>query len=357
MTLYVLGAGATRGASFVSPSKKICLPPLNGDFFTQLQRIASDKHEGLVTAVIADVVELFGANFKGDMELVFTTLEHTLRMVGATKGNKRFDPKALKEKRDRLLQAIAAVLEESLCEGNRAVPCEHHHKLVEGMVASDAIISFNYDCTIDYALRDKGTGRWEPHYGYFLPIGKGMKKIAGEDAWRPKGQAHLKLRDSIRLLKLHGSLNFNVSEKYSLAGKLERRSVTLKARPYTKQNGPLRFSIIPPESAKAYDRGIFQGLWRRASHEIHQASTIVVIGYSFPLTDLHSSALFRVNNPKAIRNLVIVNRDPEARRRTREILRAGINPQTRVHSFDTLQEFIQCPRGVWDRQLPAVPQL
>src|SRR5206468_3056679 len=42
--VVVLGAGATRGAEFVvAPNDKAallrCLPPLNADFFTQLQRI------------------------------------------------------------------------------------------------------------------------------------------------------------------------------------------------------------------------------------------------------------------------------------------------------------------------------
>jgi hypothetical protein len=302
-----------------------------------------------VQEVIEDVVDLFGVNFRADMELVFTTLEHTLRMVGATKDNRRFAQKDLKLKRDRLLQAIAAALEESLCDGRKAIPCEFHNKLVKEMSAEDAIISFNYDCTIDHALHDSGSGKWEPHHGYWLPIGKGVKKIAGEDTWRPKGQSRLKEAETIRLLKLHGALNFLVSEQPPKPGVAGRRKVELKARPYTKQKGSLRFTIIPPESAKAYDRGIFQDLWRRAGHEIHQADTIVVIGYSFPPSDLHSSALFRVNVPTQIKNLVVVNKDPEARRRTRDIMRTGIAPSTRVHSFDTLEEFSRIPREIWNR--------
>ena len=41
MALFVLGAGATRGASFVDPVKNPCLPPLDLDFYAQLQRIAN----------------------------------------------------------------------------------------------------------------------------------------------------------------------------------------------------------------------------------------------------------------------------------------------------------------------------
>ena len=43
MTLFVLGAGATRGCSFVSSQEDPCLPPLDGDFFMQLQRSLKAK--------------------------------------------------------------------------------------------------------------------------------------------------------------------------------------------------------------------------------------------------------------------------------------------------------------------------
>jgi len=355
MVLFVLGAGATRGASFVEEKnadgtpKRFCRPPLNGDFFTQLQRIRSEKHDQLVSQVIADVVELFGVNFRGDMETVFTTLEHTIRMVGATRENRRFSQEELRKKRNRLLQAIAAVLEESICDGANAAPCRFHDTLVSNMANHDAVITFNYDCTMDYALKTCGMGKWEPHYGYCLPIGQGQRTIPGEDGWRPVGQERLAKANTIRLLKLHGSLNFDVTEKYKRDGTIRERSVKLKTRPYTNQGRPLRFTIIPPESAKAYDLGIFQSLWRQAGREIHRAKSIVVVGYSFPPTDLHSSALFRVNVPNNLRSIAVVNRDPDARRRAREILRAGISPHTRVFSFETLEEFAPIPRSVWRR--------
>jgi hypothetical protein len=44
VAVFVLGAGATRGASFVGLGQDPCLPPLDADFFVQLQRIESDKH-------------------------------------------------------------------------------------------------------------------------------------------------------------------------------------------------------------------------------------------------------------------------------------------------------------------------
>lgn len=74
-TVVVLGAGATRGGSFVDPAKKPCLPPLDSDFFTQLQRVRNPKHKELIDAVLTDAHELFGVNFKLTLETMFTTIE------------------------------------------------------------------------------------------------------------------------------------------------------------------------------------------------------------------------------------------------------------------------------------------
>src|SRR5262245_30529720 len=112
MTLFVLGAGATRGASFVEPATNPCLPPLDADFYAQLQRIRNPKHRDTVRKVIKDTVELFGVNFRVTMETVFTTLEHTARMVETTGETRDFKHSQLLEQRDTLMQAIAATLEE-----------------------------------------------------------------------------------------------------------------------------------------------------------------------------------------------------------------------------------------------------
>jgi integrase len=52
--------------------------------------------------------------------------------------------------------------------------------------------------------------------------------------------------------------------------------VKLKRRPYTKQTGNLRFTIIPPESNKRYDQGVFKKLWYHAGQALHRASHVVI---------------------------------------------------------------------------------
>jgi len=353
MALIVLGAGATRGASFIDadsgPDRPVCLPPLDGDFFTQLQRVANPKHKDTIDGVLKDVVELFGHNFRVTLETMFTTIEHTLRVVNATKGTAGWKSDELDKKRVRLKQAIAAVLEESLTlsavagrrQGRDYRECKYHKALVGNLTGSDAIISFNYDCLIDHMLKQHGEGKWNARYGYGLPMPKGKgSHISGEVQWSPAGIGRPTRTKTVQLLKLHGSIHFLAESKGLFS---------LKKRPYTRQNGNLRFEIIPPEWNKHFDEGVFRKLWGIARNEIHKATTIVVIGYSFPTTDLHTTALFRVSvNPKRLKKVVIVNPDPEARRRTRDVLQRGFAPDTRVLVFDRLKEFAGVERTLWD---------
>jgi hypothetical protein len=343
MALFIFGAGATRGCSFVKPAEDPCLPPLDADFFTHLQRVQNRKHQPLVKEVMQDVVELFGQNFAVSMETVFSTLEHTIRMLRTTGKYGEFKEDDLREKRESLKQAIAVVLEDSLMEradgrGSSRTPktCQYHSKLVGDVLRRrDDVITFNYDCVLDYALKAAGSGKWNARYGYGLRSG-----TRGHAAWQPTVKASRK--NTVHLYKLHGALHFWVPEKEKLG------PVQLKQRPYTRQAGPMRFTILPPESNKAYDSSIFSALWKAAAHAINRAKHIVVVGYSLPPTDLHSTALFRTSvRTEALRSLVVVNPDRPARQRIRSVLQRGLSPQTRVMTFDHLEEFVATDRRVW----------
>ena len=347
MTVVVPGAGATRGASFVGKGSA-CLPPLDADFYTQLQRIANPKHQKLINGVIADTIDMFGVNFAVTMETIFSTLEHTERMVGTTGESLSWNSADIKQKRDRLKQAIVTVLEASISpDGTQPKQCSHHARLVQMLNKSDVVISFNYDCVIDHALMLHGDSKWNAHFGYGFRLSPGGgQNLTGDKYWSPANPA-MNAAETIKLYKLHGSLHFLVPIKEENE---PLPKVQLKQRPYTRQHGDLKFTIIPPESGKRYDEGVFARLWKRAGAEIHRSKTLVLIGYSFPATDLHSSALFRVSVKKGgLESLVIVNPDPDARRRTRQVLQRGIDPSTRIAVFESLEEFAEADRSIWYR--------
>ena len=73
--VIVLGAGASRAAAAANDMSFPCQPPLNADFFTQLQRIVDPKHKKVIEKCLSDVVEIFGSNFKLTLEDYFTQLE------------------------------------------------------------------------------------------------------------------------------------------------------------------------------------------------------------------------------------------------------------------------------------------
>lgn len=349
MTLFVVGAGSTRGCSFVDVEKNPCLPPLDVDYFSQLQKISNPKHKALVMAVMRDVVKVFGINFSATMETVFTTYEHMIKMVDATGKESNFTSKLLKEMKQRLRESIQAVLEDSLVlhdtkagSSLQVNQCIYHDKLIDTiMKKNDAIISFNYDCVLDDSLKRRGDNKWCPRYGYKFDLGAKGSKLKGDAFWQPNIPA--KRDDTIKYFKLHGSLNFDVKNIDD-----PKSAVTLKQRPYTRQNGTPRFTIIPPEWNKSFDQGFFGSLWRNAAKEIPKHSEVVVIGYSMPKTDLHSSSLFRTSlRAKKLKSLIVVNPDADARWRIRDTLSNGLNEETKVISCSSLREFVSLDPSIW----------
>jgi hypothetical protein len=307
-------------------------------------------YKELIDAVLADAHELFGVNFKLTLETMFTTIEQTIRMVKATRESREWKTAELERKRARLMQAIGAVLEESLLrrEDGKMTrnheDCDYHRKLIEYLQPEDAILSFNYDCLVDHMLQIGGSDKWNARDGYGFDLGQRGRLLQGDRPWQPDSPARKK--KTIRLYKLHGSLHFQITDKV-VKGRDETH-VLLKERPYTKQHGTLKFTIIPPEWNKQYDRGAFARIWRSASAAIHKAEHLIFVGYSLPSTDMHSTVLFRTSVKKeGLKSLVVVNPDPEARRRTRDVVQRGINKSTRVLSFDSFREFAAADRGLW----------
>jgi hypothetical protein len=336
-TVVVLGAGATWGAKFVGgEDPPMCLPPLNADFFTQLQRIATPRHQSTISAVLKDVLELYGPDFDLTLERYFTQLEAMLlvvRALGTATG--KFGLSELQAMRTRLLDALSAVLEESADvakTGSRARkhPCAYHAALVEALKPKDTIISFNYDCVIDHALRTSGDGKWSARYGYGFPH---PARVEGTAAWDASNAPTAQNR-SINLLKLHGSLNWF---RFPSA---ETDPIRLRERPY-KQKGQKLYEIVPPEYAKtAGTRPVFLTLQARASLAIRKSKTLAFIGFSFTPTDLEVEALFRLASAEntTINRVIIVNPESEHRKRIRTIIAPALENGARLVQFDGLAE-------------------
>jgi len=334
--VILLGAGASRGADF--GFRPICEPPLNRDFFTQLQRI-TEKHTRLVRRVIADVVELFGANFSLTLEDYFTQLEFLIATAeGMQAGSGANLSGQLRAKRDRLMAALSAVLEASTVTraiaGRGARGCQYHRALASRLQPGDHVLSFNYDCVMDDALRRDGAGRWSAFTGYDFPARYTLEP-GGASAWSPTASPRLSRDKTVKLLKMHGSVHWQLPKDTSTV-------VTLKQRLH-QQRGTPRFDIIPPQWNKSLAGPVFRRIWRSAFRAIERTDRIAIIGFSFTPTDLHVESLFRLAlNRAPLRTLVIANPSSHDRERVRRVFASALaRTNAVVREYDGLAEFVR----------------
>ena len=335
--VVVLGAGATRGAEFVDRKSPICLPPLNADFFTQLQRIETRKHQRAVDLVLRDVRKVYGSNYRVTLEQYVTQLESLKEMAELLPvANKSFTMEGLEEMSRRLLVGLSAVLEESadVTKQNsiaRMHPCSYHENVVCSLEPRDSVISFNYDCVIDDALRTHADGRWSARYGYCFP---NPSRVSGHEKWDTESPPDTE-NASINLLKLHGSLNWRPLPSS------DDEAIRLREKPY-KQGGDKEYELVPPENSKRLDqRPILQRLWGNAERALRRAETICLIGFSFTPTDLHVDSLFRMALAAntQLRRVIIINPDADHRRAVREVFRSQLDRDIRLVQFDRFKDF------------------
>lgn len=328
--VILLGAGATVGADFGKKFKTNVRPPLNADFFTQLQRITG-KHRDVVPDVIQDVIGLFGPNFELTLEDYFSQLEFLLDATDLVPTSQAAVTRAqLRANRDRLMKALAAVLEASTDEPIRKHKgCAHHKNVVRCLEAHDTVISFNYDCVMDDALRRVGNSKWSAKYGYAFTA---PSRITGSANWDPATPAPT-AAETIYLLKLHGSLNWQLPATADGEIKLKQR--------LHQQRGTPQFTIVPPAWNKSQKQEpIFQDLWKKAERAIRTAKCIAVVGFSFTPTDLHVEALFRLALAGGgLRTLVIANPSGSDRARIREIFARPLSKGAVVRQYDSFQDF------------------
>jgi hypothetical protein len=308
----ILGAGATRGAHYV-PHLATAVPPLDTDFFNQLQMLVDPQHKGVVRELISAARDEFGPDLRVTMEGFFTHVEfldefHT--KLGVARGRKL---RAYSKIQSTFRRALGALLEAT----TEQFGCAYHEQLVNMLQPGDAILTFNYDTTIDRALRERGGNRWDPTQGYAVPV------VSGADEWGSAKTPGQPPKQPIRLLKLHGSLHWQRGP--------DGGGIKLTTPPYDAD----QFLIVPPAWNKPIaDDPTFSRIWKEARLALRSASMLVVVGYSVPATDMLARALLQVEAtvPKSqhLKHLVIANPEPTARGDMIRLLGGAISDQTRV---------------------------
>lgn len=330
-TLVVLGAGASRGASFVRDAFHYeARPPLDCDFFSELQRL------GRTSSTKEDVGELlrfvrveFGFDPTLSMEQFFSQVESTNRFhedIKINRGRKNAQyQKALKH----FYCSLPILFNQAI--GKKS--CEYHERLVASLHPKDVVLSFNYDCLIDTALRNRAGKLWKPEEGY------GFDVQGDTSSWRTEGAKERDAKKSILLLKPHGSLNWNIDEK----GK-----VNLEPNPYDIKTAKGR--IVPPTWFKDPKEEPYKSVWQRIRREIQGCRALVVIGYSMPSTDLFSRALFKTDL-RSIEFLVVANPDISDRRRFIDLIKDKVEISTPIVELNNLKELVSGLKPLTDGEV------
>ena len=188
---------------------------------------------------------------------------------------------------------------------------------------SVAVITFNYDIGIDFALAARGL-----HPNYHL--GNGTPK---------------KRQETVDLLKLHGSLNWVQSAESdprhitpyemndlisTLAYEGEHSSITLPVFSHFATEAhlgschPIPF-IVPPTDAKIVFREQIAPVWQRAADHLAEATTVIVIVYSIPPTDQFFRDFYAISTigPKLLDRFWVVDKGPEAEKKYTSVIGGG----------------------------------
>jgi hypothetical protein len=328
-TTVVLGAGATRGSSRFEGAW--CAPPVDTDFFNQVEKLRSLDKTGYLDGLLRFVRYEYGAGQLPPMEKVFTKIEALDDFYGTLKIDKGPRLKSYGTRLEEFTSGIAAAfgcLEKFVA--NTQDPCEHHLALVDRLETTDTIISFNYDCTIDSALKVGGGKSWDATHGY------GFEITGGAELWHDHSGKGATAKRSIELLKLHGSLNWDRSKKDLLR---------LRADPYDSSDRALG-EIIPPVWDKRIGGDpILEAIWKRARKALRDSNVLIIIGYSAPDTDLLSQSLLEVapaeTNDK-LKHLVVANPDAACRRKLLDLLKHATNTTTSVTEFESFKNLASC---------------
>ena len=334
-TVFLLGAGATRGAvRHVLVKQKRLKPPLNGDFFdvaaTFVRAYGTESIEakrlGRLNRFFKEELPIKG---KPPMETAFSLLYvvkdfHEIYRDGP--GRKPL-PGERREVEDFLLLVFRI-----LCALDDHAPGKNgYDRLVSRLGPKDTLITLNYDTLLDSALVRCG---WNPNKGYGLT--GNPKKVQ----WKPAQGSPDPNLVAVRLLKLHGSLNWFVRGSFAdLSAVFESKPVRVSPPRRNEMNKHVR-QIIPPIYGKFFRHSHWRTLWEAAYNALREAEMLVVIGCSLVDTDFHLRALisrvsqYRKKSAKPFRHAFLVDHSLQVRRKWMTSIKGSTKKVSSIKGFE-----------------------
>jgi hypothetical protein len=332
--VFFLGAGASYGAgAFATVQKGGRLPiPMQSKFWSIFLRFChSTKNRQQIESFLFRYFmgyDRIPARMKPqkrremlsgvDVEEVFTFLSERAR---APSTSPQLRTEVIKIWRDLVSELPNVFVRFAPNKQTRAV----YRSLTRNLWRSrDTFVSFNYDTVFE-------------------------KSLPQSQSWHYEGIEDKP--NSLRILKPHGSINWEASNPIKLTKQPERALIV----------APTHLKFIQSGTEKSEDtigylnnsEGI-NAVWKKMEGEMRKARALIFIGYSFPVADLYFSSVLRsvLTDRAASPAITIVNPDAVAIRR-RLCARFSLKPENIDVHYD-IRNFSEVLRKDWLGRLSSL---
>lgn len=283
--VYILGAGASAMVGM----------PLLKNFIRRAQELRYGGKLRPEIAKMLDTVFHYQAEVYKSRRVTGTDLDNleTLFSVLDLAWVTSKDPE-LASVREGLFAMIIMTLQESKADSKNA-QLKYYNDTIRtfSLPLNSTFITFNYDLCLEEALLEEGErdGAFSTRIDYCLP---------------DKFLSPIRYNQIKKVIKLHGSGNWvwcsgcnNVHIQTDYVGPTVLSMTHMEHTKECQSHSP-KYLILPPTWNKInYTEAITQ-LWARCIEELSQATHIVVIGYSFPRTDVFFEQMFTVAMQKSV---------------------------------------------------------
>lgn len=368
MNVILLGAGSSKSYSDSLTKVKM---PIAKDFFKTFNKLKISEERWVLIGDILNYLRDFHnipytgfIDYNQDIEILHSEVEKKLNKLLENSEDifSTTENILIFKTYIQLIFVFTSVINE-IQNGPTSIS---HINLANQLSNEDVILSFNWDTLMDRALQQ--TTEWNTDSGYFV-----KPTMVYRNEWEKNKESDS--REFPTILKLHGSSNWLTSYLRPDGNKLKSLQETptndfyvyeSTIKPYSTYNGrymegysdfsygyyppnlPLLGEkipdgyllikntltldgmpeatssseglvsmplIVPPVKHKNYTHfgDIFSELWKKAEESLVTAEKIIVIGYSFPSTDIQTDTLFKSAFIKrsSMPKVIIVDPNPE----------------------------------------------